>query len=156
MFLYFSTYTILYALLVLLEAVLVTTITSLYDLTIYSYSINNKQKTRGQFSVPQIPTRGQFKKVVMFTSCWLLPWYYYCDIRCTIVTSEQHLYQTMVHFDKTIVLPWKLATGNIHDYLFCYCPLVGILFEVLRIIDQCYMIMPLVSRLGDSVYNSIK
>ncbi len=31
--------TILYALLVLLAAVLVTTITSLYDLTIYSYSI---------------------------------------------------------------------------------------------------------------------
>ncbi len=50
-----------------------------------------------------------------------------------IVTSEQHLYQTIVQFDKTIVLPRKLATGNIHDYLFCHCPLVGILFEVLRI-----------------------
>ncbi len=37
-------------------------------------------------------------------------------------------------FDKTIVLPKKLATGSIHDYLFCYCPLVGILFEVLRIV----------------------
>ncbi len=43
-----------------------------------------------------------------------------------MVASEQHLYQT-------IVLPRKLATGSIHDYLFCYCPLVGILFEVLRI-----------------------
>ncbi len=43
-----------------------------------------------------------------------------------MVTSEQHLYQT-------IVLPRKLATGSIHDYLFCYCPLVGILFKVLRI-----------------------
>ncbi len=51
----------------------------------------------------------------------------------TIVTSEQHLYQTIVQFDKTIVLPRKLATGNIHDYLFYYCPLVGILFEELRI-----------------------
>ncbi len=51
----------------------------------------------------------------------------------TIVTSEQHLYQTIVQYDKTIVLPRKLATGNIDDYLFCYCPLVGILFEVLRI-----------------------
>ncbi len=52
---------------------------------------------------------------------------------CTIVTSRQHLYQTIVQVDKTIVLPRKLATGSIHDYLFCYCPLVGILFEVLRI-----------------------
>ncbi len=52
----------------------------------------------------------------------------------TIVTSEQHSYQTIVQFDKTIVLPRKLATGNIHDYLFCYFPLVGILFEVLRIV----------------------
>ncbi len=43
-----------------------------------------------------------------------------------MVASEQHLYQA-------IVLPRKLATGSIHDYLFCYCPLVGILFEVLRI-----------------------
>ncbi len=44
-----------------------------------------------------------------------------------MVASEQHLYQT-------IVLPRTLATGSIHDYLFCYCPLVGILFEVLRIV----------------------
>ncbi len=43
-----------------------------------------------------------------------------------MVASEQHLYQT-------IVLPRKLATGIIHDYLFCYYLLVGILFEVLRI-----------------------
>ncbi len=53
---------------------------------------------------------------------------------CTIVTSEQYLYQTIVQFDETIVLPRKHATGNIHDYLFWYCPLVGILFEVLRIV----------------------
>ncbi len=46
-----------------------------------------------------------------------------------MVASEQNLYQT-------IVLPRKLATGSIHDYLFCYCPLVGILFEVLRIISD--------------------
>ncbi len=52
---------------------------------------------------------------------------------CTIVMSGQHFYQTIVQFDKTIVFPRKLTTGSIHDYLFCYCPLVGILFEVLRI-----------------------
>ncbi len=45
----------------------------------------------------------------------------------TMVESEQHLYQT-------VVLPRRLATGSIRDYLFCYCPLVGILFEVLRIV----------------------
>ncbi len=44
-----------------------------------------------------------------------------------MVVLEQHLYQT-------IVLLRKLATGSLHDYLFCYCPLVGILFEVLRIV----------------------
>ncbi len=42
------------------------------------------------------------------------------------MVAEQHLYQT-------IVIPRKLATGSIHDYPFCYCPLVSILFEVLRI-----------------------
>ncbi len=51
---------------------------------------------------------------------------------CNIVTSG-HFYQTIEQFDKTIVFPRKLATGSIHDYRFCYCPLVGILFEVLRI-----------------------
>ncbi len=51
------------------------------------------------------------------------------------MVASEHLYQTTVQFDKTIVLPRKLLTGSIHDYLFCYCPLVGILFEVLRITD---------------------
>ncbi len=54
----------------------------------------------------------------------------------TIVTSEQHLYPTIVQFDKTVLVPRKLATGNIHDYIFCYCPVVGILFEVLRIVGE--------------------
>ncbi len=63
-----------------------------------------------------------------------------------MVASEQHLYQTIVQFDITIVLPRKLAIGSIYDYLFCYCPLVGILFEVLRIeilipIVLCYFYM---------------
>ncbi len=35
--------------------------------------------------------------------------------------------------DVTIVVPWQLSTGSIHDSLFFYCPLVAILFEVLRI-----------------------
>ncbi len=41
---------------------------------------------------------------------------------------------TIVQSDVTIVVPWQLLTGSIHDYLFCYCPLGGILFELLRIV----------------------
>ncbi len=86
---------------------------------------------RYQFSVPQIeyPLGGSSKKGshVYF----LLIVFMVSD--CTIVTLAQHLYQTIVQFDKTILLPRKPSTGSIHDYLFCYCPLVGILFEVLRI-----------------------
>ncbi len=40
---------------------------------------------------------------------------------------------SLVQFNKKIVLPRKLATGNIYDYLFCYCPLLGIIFEIVRI-----------------------
>ncbi len=47
---------------------------------------------------------------------------------------------TIVQFDKTIVLPRKLSTGSIHDYLFYYCPLVDILFEALRMVVICCML----------------
>ncbi len=50
-----------------------------------------------------------------------------------MIASEQHLYQTIVQFDKTIVLLRKHARESIHDYRFCYCPLVSILFKALRI-----------------------
>ncbi len=43
-----------------------------------------------------------------------------------MVASEQHSFQT-------ILLPRKLVTGSIHEYHFYNCPLVGILFDVLRI-----------------------
>ncbi len=55
-----------------------------------------------------------------------------------MVAPEQHLYQTIIQFDKTKVLPRKLATGSIPDNIFCDCPIVGILFEVLRIDFQLY------------------
>ncbi len=60
-----------------------------------------------------------------------------------MVASEQHLYQTIIQFDKTIVFHRKHATGSIHDYIFCYCPLVGILFEILRIV--CRRVMMIMS-----------
>ncbi len=41
----------------------------------------------------------------------------------------------------TIVVPWKLSTGINHDYLFYYYPLVGILFEVLRIVVCCCIVV---------------
>ncbi len=86
-------------------------------------------------SVPQIkyPLGDSSKKgsnvyFLLIVAMVLLLW---CQIvllwhQVTMVASEQHWYQT-------IVLPRKLATGSIHDYLFRYCPLLGILFEVLRI-----------------------
>ncbi len=43
---------------------------------------------------------------------------------------------TIVQSDVTIVVPWQLSTGSKHDYLICYCPLVGILFKVLRIKNE--------------------
>ncbi len=95
-----------------------------------------------QFSVPQIdyPLGCNSKtgshvyfplRVAMVLLLWLqiiLLWH-----QVTMVALEQHLFQTIVQFDKTIVLHRNLATGSIYDYLFCYCPVVGILFEVLQI-----------------------
>ncbi len=88
-----------------------------------------------QFSIPQIeyPLGGSSKKgshvyFLLIVAMLLLLWHQIVLLwhQVTRVASEEHLFQT-------IVLPRKLATGSIHDYLFCYCPLVGILFEVLRI-----------------------
>ncbi len=94
-----------------------------------------------QFSVPQIeyPLGGSSKKgshvyfllqvfrlilLLDINVVLMLPWW--SDV-------------TIVESDVTIVVPWQLSTGSKHDYLFCYCPLVGILFEVLRIVPhlQC-------------------
>ncbi len=41
---------------------------------------------------------------------------------------------TIVQSDVTI--SWQLSTGSNYDYHFCYCPLVGILFEVLRNVSK--------------------
>ncbi len=89
-----------------------------------------------EFSLPQIeyPLGGSSKKgshvyFLLIVAIVLLLWHQILLLwhQVTMVVSEQHLYQR-------IVLPRKHATGSIHDYLFCYYPLVGILFEVLRII----------------------
>ncbi len=56
----------------------------------------------------------------------------YCDL--IVATTFISNNTIIVQFDKTIVLPRKLATGSIHDYIFYYCSLVGILFGVLRIV----------------------
>ncbi len=48
---------------------------------------------------------------------------------------------TIVQSDITIV-PWQLSTGSKHGYLFYYCHLVAIWFEVLRIfscVKHCTM-----------------
>ncbi len=88
-----------------------------------------------EFLVPQIEyplggssKRGSHVNFLLIVAMVLLLWHQIVLLwhQVTMGASEQHLYQT-------IVLPRKLTTGSIHDYLFCYCPLVCILFEVLRI-----------------------
>ncbi len=81
----------------------------------------------------EYPLGGSSKKgshvyVLLIVAMVLLLWRQIVLLwpQITMVESDQHLYQT-------IVLPRKLATGSIHDYLFCYCSQVGILFTVLRI-----------------------
>ncbi len=43
---------------------------------------------------------------------------------------------TIVQSDVTIAVPCQLSTGSIQDYLFWYCPIVGILFEVQHVIQE--------------------
>ncbi len=51
-----------------------------------------------------------------------------------MVISEQHLYQT-------IALPRKLETGSMHNFLLCYCPVIGI--HSIRGIenDKCFLVI---------------
>ncbi len=44
----------------------------------------------------------------------------------------------IVQSDVTIVVPWQLSTGSNHHYLFATAPLMGILFEVPRIVPCIY------------------
>ncbi len=98
--------------------------------------------TKCQVSVPKIEYQlgGSSNKIshvyfLLIVAMVLLLWHQIVLLwhQVTMVASKQHLYQTIEQFDKTIVLPRKLATGSIHNYNLCYCPLMGILFEVLRI-----------------------
>ncbi len=81
----------------------------------------------------RIPTRGSTKKgshvYFLFQLFWVILLF---DIN-VIFTLPWWPDVTTVQSDITIVVLWQLSTGSIHDYLFCYCPLVSILFEVLRV-----------------------
>ncbi len=90
-----------------------------------------------QFSVPQIeyPPGGSSNKgshvYFLLQVFWVM--LLFCKKCCSNATMV-----TLCHNSKsdiTIVVPWQLSTGSIRDYLFCCCPLVGILFEVLRIVE---------------------
>ncbi len=95
------------------------------------------------FSVPQIEhplgccsKKGSHVYFLLIIAMVLLLWLQIVLLwhQVTMVAPEQHLYQT-------IALPRKLATGSTHDYLFCYCPLVDILFELLRIVSEVQYIL---------------
>ncbi len=96
-------------------------------------------KSRGawgvELSAPQIKytlggssKKGSHVCILLIVAMVLLLWHQIVLLwhQVTMVSSKQNLYQT-------IVLPIKVSIGSIHDYHFCCCPLVGILFEVLRI-----------------------
>ncbi len=79
----------------------------------------------------RIPTWGSRNKdshvyfeFLLIVAMVLLLW---CQIvqlwhQVTMVSSEQHLYQTIVQFDKTLVLSRKHKTGSMHDYLLLLPP----------------------------------
>ncbi len=96
-----------------------------------------------EFSVPQIEyTLGGNKKkcsYVYFLLQVVLVILLFCqivllfDINIVLMLLQWLPDVTIVQSDVTIVVPWQLSTGSIHDYIFCCCSLVGILFEVWRI-----------------------
>ncbi len=92
-----------------------------------------KSKSSNSHYLEQNPHQGQQQKR---QSCLLPVESCYGTIivtsYCIIVTSGHHGSSIRTHLYQTIELPRKLPTGSIHD-LFCYCPLVSILFEVLKI-----------------------
>ncbi len=103
----------------------------------WSY-LTRKCEKQFKLSVPQIEyplgvssKNGSHIYFLLIVAMILLLWRQIVLLwhQVTRVASEEHLFQT-------IVLPRKLATGSIHDYLFCYCPLVDIPFEVLRITSR--------------------
>ncbi len=78
---------------------------------------------------------------------------------CTIVWYNCCSDAIIVPYDVTIIVRWQLSTKSEHDYLFCFCPLVGILFEVLRILCEVthhlqwtYSNTLIASPLPDNVY----
>ncbi len=69
--------------------------------------------------------KGSQVYFLMIVAMVLILWHQivlFCH-QVTIVALEEHWFQTIVQIGKTIVLPIKLATGNIHDNLFYYCHL---------------------------------
>ncbi len=85
--------------------------------------------------VPQIkyPLGGSSKKGshvnFLLYIFWVIPLF---DINVVLLLPWWPDF-TIVQSDVTMVVPWQLSTGSKHNHLFCYCPLVGILFKVLRI-----------------------
>ncbi len=86
-------------------------------ISIYFLSTSNGMPTRGSSK------EGSHVYFLLIVAIVLILWRQIVLLwhQVTMVASEQHLYQTIVHFDKTILLPRKLVIGSIHDYIFCYC-----------------------------------
>ncbi len=101
----------------------------------YRQQLFISMKMQKQFLVPQIevPLGAVAKRwsCILPVACFLSNT---IDLsNCTIVRDKRCSDVTIVQSDVTIVVPWQQSTGSKHYYIFCYCPLVGILFEVVRI-----------------------
>ncbi len=87
------------------------------------------------FSVPQIeyPLGGSSKNgshvCVLLQDFWVILLF---DINVVLLLPWWPNV-TKIQSDVTVLVPWQLPTGSIHDYLYCYCLLVGIVFEVMII-----------------------
>ncbi len=88
-----------------------------------------------QFSVAQIeyPLGGSNKRsshvYFLLQVFWIILLF---DINVVLMLPWWHDVK-IIQCDVTIVVPWQLSTGSKHDYL-VLLPLVGKLFEVLRIV----------------------
>ncbi len=83
------------------------------------------------FSVPQIeyPLRGSSKNsshvYFLLQVFWVI--LLFCQIVLLFDINVVLMLPwwpdvTIVQSDITVIVPWQLSSGSIHDYLFCYCP----------------------------------
>ncbi len=96
--------------------------TQTYSLTILQLSVPRIEYPQGDSRIKGIHVFllvQVFWVILRFSQLELL-----FDINVVLIPPSW-LDVTIVQYDVTILVPWQLSTGSIHDYSFCYCALVG-------------------------------